>query len=179
MDAVRNFIKRYERAREKSTHIKTTQNHAKRYERVDRIHAIYFKWPYGSDKPDGTRVATLLCTLCTVHFWCATTRVIFIRVFHHIKVIFKKKLLVEYCRTANFRVQEIFANFAKIGRLNLYFSNILENLLGANCLCAKFAKISCRKIFLFYSILANRLHMQVWTARLNTTFSDESGLSYE
>ncbi len=85
-----------------------------------------------------------------------------------------------YCRTANFRVQEISANFGRFAKISCmlifsdyikghgltasfpirnycwkaedpYFLEIRENFLHANCKCPKFAKISCREIFLFYS----------------------------
>ena len=95
-----------------------------------------------------------------------------------------------YCRTANFRMQEIFTNansreFAKISctrilpvcstghklqlrfsirnhRLkaeDLYFSKIRENFLHTNCLVPK---ISCRKIFLFYSTISIVLICDTW-----------------
>ncbi len=40
---------------------------------------------------------------------------------------------------------------------DFYFSEIRENFLHANCLCPKFAKISCRENFLFYSNLRSIL----------------------
>ncbi len=85
-----------------------------------------------------------------------------------------------YCRTANIRVQEIFANFVNIARfvkfscmrilpqysrgLNLSlkgkdfsYLKIREDFLHANCLWPKVAKFSRREIFLFYSTFFNSL----------------------
>ncbi len=54
-----------------------------------------------------------------------------------------------YCRTANFRkfpqIREKFLH------ANITKPKIRENFMHMNCLCLKFAKISCRENFLFYS----------------------------
>ncbi len=81
-----------------------------------------------------------------------------------------------YCITANIRVQENFANFANFANSrkfpareywkdeNTPYLKIREIFLSRNCLWAKFAKFSCREIFLFYSICTNG-HTSIWVNR--------------
>ena len=71
----------------------------------------------------------------------------------------------KYSRAGNFRefrkYREIFlhANICPLSSATRQFLKVLsylkirENFLHANCLWPKFAKFSCREIFLFYSIL--------------------------